>query len=370
MRITYAMDPNVTYYHEVMKGIIQFAKAHSEVDLKIAAVAAAKDLSLLDRTGYDGLILGTYWENSRQGAQLATPAISVSNTHRTTRFARVVADDRAVGTAGARHLLVKGYRHLAFWGQMQIAFSQDRWEGFAATVEAVLGSKNRPTHHRPDRRTNRRWLAQMPRPLGLMAATDAMAAEAISAIQLFGLHVPKDVAVVGVDNDEMYCELTHPSMSSVSLHAAGIGFAAGEELVKLIRGETIQPRTTIAPGPVIERQSTGAIAADDPLVAQAVQLLQDHLSEGWNIAKVAGQLGLSRRMLELRCKRALGQTPGGLLAQIRLQHAQGLLATTDLPLKRIAGLCGYGRAARFSQVFVHLTGHPPSAYRGQFKLTA
>ena len=74
-------------------------------------------------------------------------------------------------------------------------------------------------------------------------------------------------------------------------------------------------------------------------------------------------------MLELRLKRALGQTPGAMLIQLRLQRANGLLATTDLPLKRIAQLCGYRRPARFSQAFGHLTGQIPSAYRRQFNLT-
>jgi len=149
------------------------------------------------------------------------------------------------------------------------------------------------------------------------------------------------------------------------LQTERIGYLAAECLVRLARGETVAPVTLVAPGPLMARQSSRAVATSDTLVAQAVAFLEQNLA-ATSIDEMAGALGVSRRSLELRFKAALGLTPGRELLRLRIERAQSLLATTSLPRKQVATLCGFGTPVRMSQVFRRYTGQTPMAYRRGF----
>ncbi|MFA4944581.1 MAG: substrate-binding domain-containing protein [Lentisphaeria bacterium] len=371
MRFAYVTEPAESYYRGILKGILHFVTAQGGLGLEPCVVwcGAADVLPALDAAGYDGLILGTFWETSPQARRLATPVVSVSNTHLETPFAKVVTDDREIGAAGARHLLAKGYRHLAFWGHDWL-FSRQRWDGFAAAAAAALGPECRPGRLRLRGNGNggaKRWLGRLPRPLGLMAEGDDVAAAAINLANELGWRVPEDLAVIGVNDDELFCELVHPTLSSVSLQLERIGFLAAERLLQLVRGEEIPRVTLVPPGPLVQRQSTAGIVAGDPRVAQAVRFMEEKLAGGGDVNAAARAAGLSRRMLELRFKAALGQTPHDVLARLRLDRAKELLATTAFALKQVAALCGFSGAVSFSQAFRHGVGQAPSAYRQQFR---
>jgi LacI family transcriptional regulator len=365
MRIACVIDPEITYYRRVLKGMALFTRSRADLELRVEYVKSPELFPALDRAGYDGLILGTFLDQSEEAGRLRTPAVSVSNTHAGLRFPQVVSDDCEAGRMVARHLLAKGYRHFAFWGS-DVVFGRQRWEGFAATIVGERGVAFTPARTAAHGRAFARWLRRLPRPMGLMTATDAMGSEAMNACHGLGWRVPQDVAVVGVDDDDLYSELTQPPLSSVALQTERIGYLATDHLVRLVRGAPIPPVTLVPPGPLMARQSSHAVAAADALVVQAVAFLEQNLARGTNIDALAGALDVSRRSLELRFKAALGQTPGQELLRLKIERARGLLATTSLPLKKIATLAGFSSAAQMSHVFRHATDQTPMGYRRGF----
>jgi LacI family transcriptional regulator len=367
MRLAFVIDQEVTYYRRVLKGVAQFVRSRSDVELRIRRITAAAMLPGLDRAGYDGLILGTVLDDSEEAARLRIPAVSVSNHVPKPRFPLVVTDSVQVGRMVAGHLLAKGHRHFAFWGD-GYDFAEQRWLGFSAAILEVRGQEGLPARSSASGRAIRRWLSRLPRPLGLMTATDARGSEMIDACHDLGLRVPEDVAVVGVDDDDLYVEMTDPALSSVAQQNERIGHLAAELLTRLVRGEKVEQLTLVPPGPLVARQSSAAVATGDTLVAAAVRFMEQNLTHGTNIDEMTAALGVSRRSLELRFKAALGRTPNQEFQRLKIERAQGLLATTTLPLKNIAALSGLGNAAQMSHVFRSSLGQTPTGYRRGFLL--
>jgi LacI family transcriptional regulator, galactose operon repressor len=62
-----------------------------------------------------------------------------------------------------------------------------------------------------------RWLKSLPKPIGVMACNDACGRDALQMCVSEGLRILDDVAVMGMDNDEMLCELSNPPLSSIAL---------------------------------------------------------------------------------------------------------------------------------------------------------
>ena len=376
MRIGYIMDVGSSYFRRVLDGVAQFTRTRPDLELRIEQFASPEMPHALDRAGHDGLILGTAWDGSAEAGRLRTPAVSVANANPGLRFPQVVSDDCEVGRMVARYLLAKGYLHFAFWGYTPVqVFAMERWNGFASAIVGVRGEACAPARGEycvgsrrvaTNRRSIGRWMRGLPRPLGLMTANDASGADALDACHDLGLRVPEDVAVIGVDDDDFYAELTDPPLSSVAQQNERIGYLAAETLLRMVAGRKVPQVTLVPPGPLVARQSSNAVATADALVAQAMQFLEKNLARGTNIDELTGALGVSRRSLELRFKAALGRTPGQELMRLKIEQAQGLLATTSLPLKRIATRCGFGNPAQMSHVFRHRTGQTPMGYRRGF----
>ncbi|MFA4945610.1 MAG: substrate-binding domain-containing protein [Lentisphaeria bacterium] len=363
MRIAYVVDPDVTYFRRVLKGVAQFAGTRGDLELVVEQVRTPERFAAVDRAGYDGLVLGTNADWTEPALRLHTPAVNVSNTNPGPRFPRVVTDDGEVGRMVARHLLAKGFRHFAFWGDERYLFARQRGDGFAEAITAALGRDQAPAW---TSRGGRRWLRRMPRPLGLMATHDDTGSEAIRNCHDLGLRVPEDVAVVGVGDDDLYSELTRPPLSSVALPTERIGYLAVECLLRLVAGEEIPAVTLVPPGPLLARQSSRTVATEDELVARAVRFLEENLERGGNVAAAARALGASRKTLELRFREKLGQSPGQELLRLKVERAQSLLATTGLPLKAVAARAGFGTAVRLGRVLQRRTGQTPLEYRRGF----
>ena len=104
-------------------------------------------------------------------------------------------------------------------------------------------------------------------------------------------------------------------------------------------------------------------AQRDPVVGRGMVLLHADPARDWTVAKLAAEAGVSRSVLADRFKRVLGQSPMRYLAYWRLQIGAHLLATTEMPLARLAGSTGYESEAAFSRAFKRRLGVPPGVWR-------
>jgi len=283
-------------------------------------------------------------------------------------------DDWAIGRMAAGHLLDRGFRYFGYCGVRAI-WSHRPCEGFREAL-AAAGRDCRvyelPLRHRSresleaDQRRLARWIEQLPKPAGIMACSDARAQRVLEACHRAAARVPDEVAVIGVGNDETICEFCDPPLSSVIPGHRQVGYEAARLLDHLMRGGRVpQEPLYLEPLGVVTRQSTDAIAVDDPDTIAAVRFIREHACDGIRVGDVAEHSLLSRTELKRRFRRLLGRSVHDQIIGERLKRAEQLLADTELPIARIAKLAGFGGQQYLGVVFKARLGKTPGRYRRQ-----
>jgi LacI family transcriptional regulator len=212
-------------------------------------------------------------------------------------------------------------------------------------------------------------LENLPKPVAILADHDVAAHDLADACQQIGLRVPEQAAILGVDNDELECQLAFPPISSVAIPGERIGYEAAWVLDRMLSGHPPPAKPLFLPPlRVVARQSTSTLAVEDPVVAEALHLIRNHVDRRFKVAELADQLIVRRRALEEKFRKILGRSVLEEIHHARIEYAKQLLNETDWKLLQIARRCGFSTPQRLSVVFQKLTGMTPSEYRRQCQL--
>lgn len=290
------------------------------------------------------------------------------------RIPYFASNDEAIGLLAAEHLLERGFRSMAFCGFPRTRtnlWSDARGKAFKQHVVkagcpcSVYAGQHRSARNWDElQRGLSQWLAALPKPLGLMACDDVRARHVLEACGRLGLRVPDDVAVIGVDNNEMLCELSTPPLTSVEQGLRRMGYEAAGLLDRLMGGEKpAQLRYVIDPEAVVTRRSTEALAVDDSEIQSAVRFVRDHAAEGIQVPDVATAIQVSRSTLERRFKKLIGRSVREEIQRVQLERAKQLISTTNLPLKQVAQQAGFHQVPYMTTLFRRRYGDTPAAYR-------
>jgi len=270
--------------------------------------------------------------------------------------ATILCDHAAEGQTAALYFLDRHYRNFAFVGTAT-DWSRRRGEGFARAL-AKRGFACRTV--------TADSLRGLPKPCAVFAAHDILARRVLAAAERFGIAVPDELAVLGVDNDEVMCTTSAPALSSIPTFDRSLGYAAGRALNELLcnrsHGRIIRTRHA----KVVTRASTQKDAIDDPFVARTLDWIRSHLAENLSAESLAQRIGYSKHALQMRVERALGTTLGAVVRHIRLDTAESLLAETDMPVSEIAERCGYSSTSHLAMHVREAHGITPLAYRRRF----
>ncbi len=363
MRLACIADNEIAYNRRVVQGVAHYVQCGDGLELDILNPFNTDEDRLRSLQQYDGLILATWTDHSEQIRALGIPAVSLSNDRPDLTIPRIVSDDRAIGRLGAEHLLARGHHNFAFIGGSE-QYARQRREGFEQYIHQACGEQTTVVHPASQTTDLASHLRQLPQPLGVMAVNDAWGAQVTVACRNAGLLVPEEVAVIGVDDDDLRGgEMANPPLSTVPQLTERIGHTGCAVLLRAVHGQFIPPVTLIPPGPPIIRQSSQAIAIDDALVVEAIRMMERNLVGRITIEDVLVALNVSRRTLELRFRRVLGRTPGQELFRMKIERARYLLGSTRQPMSQVARLAGFIDSVRLSKAFRRATGQTPSAYR-------
>jgi LacI family transcriptional regulator len=202
--------------------------------------------------------------------------------------------------------------------------------------------------------------------VGIFACYDLRGQQVLDACRDAGICVPDEVAVIGVDNDPVRCNLSDPPLSSVAPDARRVGYLAAESLANAMAGRKIDAELRMVPPiGVVSRGSTDALAIADRDVSAALRFIRSHACEPIGVKHVLQAVPLSRRSLEGRFLKLLGRTPHEQILHCRVEKAKQLLCDTDLPIKSIAPLVGVGTPEYLSVLFARMLKTTPTAYRMQ-----
>jgi LacI family transcriptional regulator len=214
------------------------------------------------------------------------------------------------------------------------------------------------------------WIRSLPKPIGVMTRTDDTGYQVLDACRRAGVLVPDDVALASSSNDTVVCNLSNPPLTSVDINAERIGYEATALLARLMR----QPRRhrkpvriLIPPRGIVVRQSSDVLAIADREVAAAVRFIRERACDRITVKDVLRHVSLSRSVLDLRFKMALGRTPKGEILRVQLSRARQLLAESNLTLEAIAARSGFGTANYLGDTFLRELGMRPGEYRRRFQ---
>lgn len=209
-----------------------------------------------------------------------------------------------------------------------------------------------------------RWLRQQPHPLAVLACNDVCAQQVLNACREHGLRVPEEIAVMGVDNDDVLCNLCDPSLTSIEPDTERLGEEAAQTLDHLLSGRA--PATlarAISPLRLVERASTDTVAIEDPILVAALRYIRDNVGEGIAVKDVLAHLGRSRSDLEKRFRLSLQTSVRAEILRRRMDRVCRLLQETDAGLDQVASLAGFATAAHLCRLFRKQFGQTPTVFR-------
>ncbi len=371
-RVALLMDVHTSYDHGVARGIIRFARQRGSWRLFGQGWTLAQ---VRDARTWDGHGIITRVHHPREVKDLLAPGVPVVDVCRTSPHPRVHSsanDDEETGRIAGRYFLAGGHRHFAYCGSPEGVYSQRRLRGFASALgvaESAVASFHRPRTwwHGPGGAQHglAAWIRRLAQPVAILAADDAVGVKIALACAELGVRVPEQVAIVGVDNEEVLCELANPTLSSIPCDTERMGFEAARLLDRLMdEGEPKRSlHVVIPPLPIVERGSSNRFGTGDQLVLTALRYIHHSDRLDLRVPAVVALCGISRRALELRFRRELSRSIHDEIAAARLERACRLLATTDISIAKVAAASGFRSAARFHTVFKRRFAELATAYR-------
>ncbi len=369
------VETSNSYARGVLEGVIGYVREHESWSIYLPEQSRGDSPpDWIKRWQGDGIIARI--ENAEIAAAVertGLPVVDVSAARTLPTIPWVETDDAAFARAAFEHLVERGFRRLAFCGEPRFNWSNWRAESFERMAQQtgcevwVYPSRVRSGRSASWNREHTElsaWVRSLPRPIGIMACYDIKGQQLLDVCRDLDIAVPEEVAVIGVDNDHLICDLCMPPLSSVIPNTHRTGYLAAQLLDQLMSGEEVAQSTHLVPPlGILTRRSTDTLAIEDRDVATALRFIREYACDGIQVGEVLRAVPLSRRVLESRFVKLLGRTPHEEITRVKIDRVKQLLMETDLPLKAIAQRTGFSSEDYMSVAFKRLEGRAPSTFR-------
>ena len=363
------------YGRGLLEGIVQYVNRHKSWSIALPEQergAARSDW--LSRWKGDGIIARIETQDLADAVQQTKrPVVDVSGALQLSDVPLVKTDDQAVAGLAAEHLLDLGFSRLAYCGDPGYFWSRSREARFTELARNVgcecVVHQSIPVTQKgyswiEERTRLAKWLRQLPRPTGIMACNDLKALQLLDVCRELSIAVPEEITIVGVDNDRLVCDLSVPSLSSVTADTRRSGYLAAEILQSLMSGDTVSLEDRlVAPFGLQVRESSNTLAIDDPDIAKAVQFIRKHATRGIDVSDVLEIVPLSRAVLEGQFRRILHRSPHQEIMNVRINRVKQLLVNTRDTVAEIAEQTGFSRVEYLSVAFRREAGLTPREFR-------
>lgn len=370
-RVALLIETSNAYARGLLRGIYSFVREHGTWSTYFPEQSRG-DLppkNLAQWRG-DGIIARV--ENTSIAevvSQLKVPVVDVSASQAIRGTPWVETHDESIAQLAVDHLLERGFRNFAFCGDSRFAWSGNRCEG----MKRLLAKAGFELHAYGEGGDGKgineegqltQWLKKLPKPVGVLACYDIRGRQLIEICQRNQIAVPEQVAVLGVDNDELVCNLAETPLSSIAPNAKATGYLAASLLARMLEGQEVEAKAhLLKPIGIVTRQSTDSFAIDDEELVKAARYIRENACAGINVEDILRVVPLTRRVLESRFRKHFGHTPHEAILRARLRRAEELLEETDLPLATIADRSGFAHPEYFSVAFKRINRTTASEYR-------
>lgn len=361
--------------HRLLNGIAAFATEHN---WHISAASITKELTIPWGWEGDGVLawLAGSDELCNFVRSLNKPTVDFSLRRANLPFMHVAQDHLACARMAAEHFLRRGFKNYIFYSDSDNWTFEERGNGFVQVLaEEGIGCKWLKWHHhklfrkeRGEWSSRRTWLTSQLRkaekPVAVFTANGTLAVEILEVCEAAGIAIPRDVALIGIEDDLLLPQSTQRPITAVEPNFEELGYQGAAWLDRLMRGNPAPDfPVRVQPSRIIARQSTDISAVNHEGLAKALRFIASHFSESVGIDEVAVNAGMSRRGLHQAFVDNLNRTPGAHLRITRLENAKRLLCETDQKVESVAAASGYPSVNSFFIAFRQACGVPPAEYR-------
>ena len=363
------------YDHRIRQGIGRYARTHNwhlTVDERARVPRGWEG---------DGVLTVFYRRRDITAylRQLPFPVVDMGLYRPDIPLPRVAGDHTRIGAMAAEHFADRGFRHTAWFSTAFSPIDALRLEGFRTTcaehgLDAPLqwiwekeACDNSPDNWKRMRLWLERHLRKAPKPLAVFAHNDYDASKVEDVCRAIGLAVPEEVAILGVDDNELVCLNQPVPLSSIAHDLARVGYESAALLDRLLDGTPPPERPLlIPPTDVVLRQSTDLTAVNVPSVRLAMRFLKENLNRSFGIDEIAAAAGVSRSTLDRLFLQHLNRSVHNELQRTRLEAVKRLLIHTDLAIAEIARQSGFCHAQYLNNIFHRAESMTPRAYRKRY----
>lgn len=372
------------YGKNLLRGIARYSKDHGPWTF------CRMPAYYRDTIGIDGIlswakewkadgIIGQFYNTEEVGkfTRANIPVIAQDFKERFDTIPNITGAYRETGRMAAEYFLKKGFKNFAFYGFRNIVWSRERSEGFKERlkeagydVHLYERTDSRALdlwHYKPS--TLSRWLKSLPKPVALMTCDDNLGNHITEASRNIKIRIPDDIAVLGVDNDEMLCDLSDPPLSSIRLDTEKSGYEAARLMHQMIKkGISEYHDIIVQPTQVVSRVSTDIFASADKYIVDALRYIHENLDKNLKVNQVLKEVPMSRRSLEKRFVMTTGYPVYEYIYNKRIEKFTEKLLETDMTIFEIALDLGLSDSKNIARQFKQIKGLTPVAYRKKYML--
>lgn len=373
--ISINLDWPIKRYHEVYKGIQQYAKEHTNWILIWDHYPEMILREYPETPYYDGIIGRIKYDAFNEGQKFNIPMVNTWLASKIKDISSVFCDYTAAGKMVAEHLLRKGFRNFVNIDHSDDTAANNFWNGFTEVV-----GKNRCQIKRYfiSREVTddkilwhqfhldfNQWVKEWELPLAIISSMSEISPKIVTRCIENNLSIPTDVAFMTAGNDIAYEEdFTHHKVTSIDLNYFKVGYEAARLLHLKLKGETIPSSPVyIPPKNLICRESTDTYAIHDEVVKQALRYISDNFHRNIQVRDVVDHTSVARRSLEIRFMKALGISIVDEINRERVENLKLNLIESDENVTELAVKVGFSCPLHMRRVFHKYTGMTPTEYR-------
>ena len=379
-KVALLLDGSRSFDRGLLRGIARYVDVHQPwACLRPAAFyqrfsgLVQQTLEEIQRAAPDGIIVN-YSPLGNKLLTLGVPVIVVPVDRILPGAHYIMCDNHETASLAAEHLAGLGLQHFAFAGFARAIWSLERRDAFCRHLARrgfQVNSHLVPLSAHAAKRARHEaasveWLRSLPKPVGILACNDEFARSLAELCRIHGLQIPDEIALIGVDNDELICTLNNPPLSSVSFAVEQAGYEAAEMLDQLMDGHKVKTdKIVVHAGQLVARQSTDIMAITDTEVVKALRFVNENAHRAIRVEEVVETTLLSHRMLNYRFQDTVGHSLVKEINRRRAAHIAGRLVNTNDPIAGIARSMGFDTSANMARFFQREIGMTPRAYRAQ-----
>lgn len=382
IKILILVDLSEEYARALLRGVSKYAEINGPWSFCKMPLSYREKygitgiLNFAKNWGADGIIAQLY--NTKDVKKLIDSGICIIAQDFKNRFEGIpnlTGNYFQTGVLAAEYFLSKGYENFAFSGFSEYVWSRERYDGYSERLQKaglnvhLFNTVETPEHemwYYNDSPLSQ-WLLNLPKPLAVLTCDDRHANQLVEACRINKIKVPDQVAILGVDNDEVICNMSNPPISSIALDVENAGYKIGELMESMIKKEKdFYEDVIVEPTTIITRQSTDIFAIKDDQVLKALRYISENINDKVQVSDVLQSIPLCRRSLEKRFISIIGRSIYQEILRQKMERASFLLLESNLTVSDIAIQCGLDDDKNFSRLFQKNNKISPLQFRKKF----